>query len=228
MFDLDGTIMSTNVIEQYLWTRLPELSRARQVVEVGEVLGRLPGYLLTEQRDRGSFLRAVYRRYRGIDLAELEHRVDTTHDRLHPRAGVSPDAIRRIEEHRAAGHTTILITGAVVRPDPSAARPLRRDRRRRARGRRRRQAHRLPRHLAAGRGVPRRRGCSTTPSLHGVDLKREFAYADCHSDLPMLSTVGNPVAVSPDISLMRAAQRKKWSIVEWKTASPAPRWRLPR
>ena len=43
----------------------------------------------------------------------------------------------------------------------------------------------------------------------------------------MLSTVGNPVAVSPDISLMRAAQRKNWSIVEWKTKSPTPRWRLP-
>ena len=26
IFDLDGTIMSTNVIEQYLWARLPELS----------------------------------------------------------------------------------------------------------------------------------------------------------------------------------------------------------
>ncbi len=34
IFDLDGTIMSTNVIEQYLWARLPELSRARQVAEI--------------------------------------------------------------------------------------------------------------------------------------------------------------------------------------------------
>jgi len=64
-------------------------------------------------------------------------------------------------------------------------------------------------------------------SLHGVDLTRSFAYADSHSDLPMLTTVGNPVAVSPDISLMRAAQRKNWSIVEWKTKPPTPRWRLP-
>ena len=78
IFDLDGTIMSTNVVEQYLWARLPVLPAGAQVAEMAQVARRLPGYLLAEQRDRGSFLRAVYRRYRGLDLAALEHRVDTT------------------------------------------------------------------------------------------------------------------------------------------------------
>ena len=225
VFDLDGTIMSTNVIEQYLWMRLPELSGVDRVVELGEVLGRLPGYLLTEQRDRGSFLRAVYRRYRGVDLAELERRVDTTMtDFILDR--VSPDAVRRIEEHRAAGHTTILITGAVsvlTRPlrdlfDVILAAELGVDADGKATG-----------YLATSPlvGESRAAWLQHYASLHGVDLKLSFAYADSHSDLPMLSTVGHPVAVSPDISLMRAAQRKNWSIVEWKTARPAPRWRLP-
>ena len=62
---------------------------------------------------------------------------------------------------------------------------------------------------------------------HGADLSRSFAYADSHSDLPMLQTVGNAVAVSPDIPLMRAAGRRHWSIVEWKTKPPTPRWQLP-
>ena len=83
-----------------------------QLAEVAQVTRRLPGYLLAEQRDRGSFLRAVYRRYRGLDLAELEHRVDTT---MAPAilSRLSAEALQRIGEHRAAGHTTILITGAV-------------------------------------------------------------------------------------------------------------------
>ena len=42
VFDLDGTIMSTNVIEQYLWSRLPELSGPRQLAELGQVLQKLP------------------------------------------------------------------------------------------------------------------------------------------------------------------------------------------
>lgn len=33
--------------------------------------------------------------------------------------------------------------------------------------------------------------------LHGIDLVKSYAYADSHVDLPMLNTVGNPVAVGP-------------------------------
>ena len=57
--------------------------------------------------------------------------------------------------------------------------------------------------------------------------RQSFAYADSHSDLPMLQTVGNPVAVSPDIPLMRAAGRAHWSVVEWKIKPSMPRWALP-
>jgi fatty acyl-CoA reductase len=64
-------------------------------------------------------------------------------------------------------------------------------------------------------------------TLHDCDLRCSFAYADSHSDLPMLQTVGNPVAVSPDIPLMRAASRAHWSVVEWKIKPTMPRWKLP-
>jgi phosphoserine phosphatase len=122
IFDLDGTIMSTNVIEQYLWARLPELSRTQQLAEVGQVMRRLPSYLRAEQRDRGTFLRAVYRRYCGADLAALERFVDTSMA-PHILSRLSPEAVRRIREHRAARHTTVLITG-VVRPLTRPIQPL--------------------------------------------------------------------------------------------------------
>ena len=226
IFDLDGTIMSTNVIEQYLWSRLPELSPVGQIAEVGHVARRLPGYLLAEQRDRGDFLRAVYRRYRGLDLAALEQRVDTTMA-PHILSRLSPDALDRIQQHRAAGHTTILITGAVetlTRPlrqyfDVIVAAQLATD----AEGRCTGFLARPP--LV---GESRAAWLKHYASLHGVDLSRSFAYADSHSDLPMLETVGHPVAVSPDIPLMRAALRNQWSTVEWKTKPSTPRWQIPR
>jgi fatty acyl-CoA reductase len=226
IFDLDGTIMSTNVIEQYLWARLPELSRTQQLAEVGQVLRRLPSYLRAEHRDRGTFLRAVYRRYRGADLAALEHFVDTSMA-PHVLSRLSPEAVRRIRDHRAAGHTTILITG-VVRPLTRPLEPL------------------FDVIVAADLGIDAEGRCTgflTGPplvgesraswllhyaKLHGVDLAKSFAYADSHSDLPMLSTVGNAVAVSPDIPLMRAATANQWSIVEWKIKPIIPRWALPQ
>jgi HAD superfamily hydrolase (TIGR01490 family) len=225
IFDLDGTIMSTNVIEQYFWARLPELSLTGQLAEVGQVMRRLPAYLRAEQRDRGTFLRAVYRRYRGADLAALERFVDTSMA-PHILSRLSPEAVRRIREHRAAGHTTILITG-VVRPLTRPIEPL------------------FDVIVAAELGVDEEGRCTgflTAPplvgesraawlkhyaALHEVDLDRSFAYADSHSDLPMLETVGNAVAVSPDIPLMRAAHRNQWSVVEWKIKPIMPRWALP-
>jgi fatty acyl-CoA reductase len=225
IFDLDGTIMSTNVIEQYLWARLPELSRTQQLAEVGRVIRRLPSYLRAESRDRGTFLRAVYRRYRGADLAALERFVDMTMA-SHILNRLSPEATRRIREHRAAGHTTILITG-VVRPLTRPIQPL------------------FDVIVAADLAVDEDGRCTgflTGPPVvgesraawlqhyaaqHEIDLERSFAYADSHSDLPMLETVGNAVAVSPDIALMRAASRNQWSVVEWKIKPITPRWAMP-
>lgn len=225
IFDLDGTIMSTNVIEQYLWARLPELSRTQQLAEVGQVIRHLPSYLRAEQRDRGTFLRAVYRRYRGADLAALERFVDTSMA-PHILSRLSPEAVRRIREHRAAGHTTILITG-VVRPLTRPIQPL------------------FDVIVAADLGVDEEGRCTgflTGPPVvgesraawlkhyaaqHGTDLDRSFAYADSHSDLPLLETVGNAVAVSPDIALMRAATKNQWSVAEWKIKPIMPRWALP-
>ncbi len=43
----------------------------------------------------------------------------------------------------------------------------------------------------------------------------------------MLAAVGNAVAVSPDIPLMRAATARQWSTVEWKIKPITPRWALP-
>jgi hypothetical protein len=43
----------------------------------------------------------------------------------------------------------------------------------------------------------------------------------------MLTTVGNPVAVSPDVSLFRAARAARWQIVDWKTPSTSSRLEIP-
>ncbi len=224
-FDLDGTVMSTNVVETYLWSRLPELSPVGKLREVAGVLGSLPAYLVAERRDRGTFLRAMYRRYRGADLEALEAFVDSEMA-PHVLDRMSPDAIRRIREHRAAGHTTILITG-VIRPltrpleplfDVIVAAELATDRAGRCTG------------FLTGPpmvGESRSAWLHHYAALHDVDLAQSFAYADSHVDLPMLQAVGHPVAVSPDLGLLRAAKAGGWSVVDWKGMSPLPRWSMP-
>ena len=62
---------------------------------------------------------------------------------------------------------------------------------------------------------------------NGTDLTRSYAYADSHSDLPLLQAVGHPVAVRPDVTLQRHAKKNRWPIVDWASPASASRMLLP-
>jgi alcohol-forming fatty acyl-CoA reductase len=220
VFDLDGTVASTNVITSYLRARRSDRPAAFGA-DLARMLATLPRYLALDARSRESFLRAFYQRFEGVDRAALEALVD---DELADRIlhDLKPAAVRRIREHRDRGHRTVLITGALssfcrpLRPlfDTIVAAELAVDGRGLATG-----------HLAspplvgAGRAAWLRRHADH----HGADLGRSFAYADSRSDLPLLRAVGHPVAVDPDAGLHRTARRERWPVAIWSTTGSAPR-----
>ncbi len=219
VFDLDGTLMSSNVLESYLWVRLPELGAVARAREVGGVLRRLPALLAAERRDRSDFLRQVYKRYEGADLAQLDALVDEVLTD-HTLARVSAAALRRVRAHRAAGHRTVLLTGA-IRPLTRPFAPL--------------FDEVVSAHLAAD-AAGRATGYLASPplvgearsawvvrhaQLGGYDLARSYAYADSHSDLPLLRCVGLPTAVSPDVPLLRAARAARWPVETWAAPDAA-------
>jgi len=220
-FDMDGTLLSSNVVETYLWLRLQEMSAAERTAQVGRISARLPGLIRAERSDRSAFLRAIYREYAGARLAGLDEIVD---DVLtdHVLARLAPAAVRRVREHRAAGQPTVLITGA-IRPLTRPLAPL--------------FDHIVAAELAVDdRGIctgyldaSPLTGESRAAWIHDwarrndVDLTKSYAYADSHSDLPMLQAVGRPVAVRPDVTLFRHARRNRWDIVDWASPDAAGR-----
>lgn len=220
-FDMDGTLLSSNVIETYLWMRLQELSPAERLGELGRVAARLPGLVRAERRQRSAFLRSIYREYAGARLADLDTVVDEVLTD-HVLSRLAPAAVRRIREHRAAGHTTVLITGA-IRPLTRPVAPL--------------FDHIEAADLAADdRGIctgflassplvgeSRSAWMRHWAAAEGIDLSHSYGYADSHSDLPLLAAVGQPVAVSPDVALARHARRQHWTIVDWASPDAASR-----
>jgi alcohol-forming fatty acyl-CoA reductase len=212
VFDLEGTVIASNTVEQYLWTRLATLPRSKWPQELGDLLRTLPRYLRAERRDRGDFIRTFMRRYEGVDEAELRRLVDETiADALLQRA--MPEAIRRIRAHREAGHRTVLITGTIdVLVEPIAP---------------------LFDEVVAGRMHSRDgvwTGYLDRPPLvdearaawlrgyadtAGIELAKSYAYGDSHSDRAWLELVGHPQAVNPDAALYRHAKRKRWKIHSW-------------
>lgn len=229
VFDMDGTLLPSNVVETLLWLRLPELTSRERARDLLRLAKDVPSWLNAERRDRGAFLRSVYRRFEGASVSDLDEFVDASLA-THLAERLSAAAVRKVREHRKAGHTTILITGSVA----ALTRPLR------------------PlfdvivsADLAvepAPDGTRRANGFLTNPPLVGearaawligyarrvgADLSASFAYGDSHSDLPVLRAVGRPTAVSPDVALYRAARAAAWPIEDWTTHRTASRWRLP-
>ncbi len=50
--------------------------------------------------------------------------------------------------------------------------------------------------------------------LHDIDLSRSYAYADSSTDIPMLESVGNAIAVCPKKALRKVAHARNWTILE--------------
>jgi hypothetical protein len=61
----------------------------------------------------------------------------------------------------------------------------------------------------------------------GLDLAECWAYSDSSNDLPMLSTVGHPVAVNPDARLKRVARESGWDIRDFRTGRKAAKIGVP-
>src|SRR5215211_6169278 len=61
----------------------------------------------------------------------------------------------------------------------------------------------------------------------GLDLTRCTAYSDSANDLPMLSLVGNAVAVNPDTELRAIAKARGWPIRDFRTGRKAAKIGVP-
>ncbi len=53
-------------------------------------------------------------------------------------------------------------------------------------------------------------------SRHDIDLDQSYAYSDSISDVPMLETVGHPIAVNPDRELARLSKERGWEVLEFR------------
>ena len=225
VFDMEGTILPSNVVESYVWSRMADTPWYDWPAELYDVFSRVPGYLSADRRDRGEFLRTFFRRYEGASVEGIDHLVDEVVSEFMLQK-VASAAVRRIREHREAGHRTMLVTAAAepfVKPiaplfDLVVAAKLEiRD-------------GRYTGFLAEPPlvGEARAAWLRRYAMLEGADLKQSYAYADSHSDLSLLRTVGNPVAVSPDAALLRVARRRRWPVEEWGMSGGMPRVRFPK
>ncbi len=224
VFDLENTLVASNVVDSYAWLATRHDGDPTRAAFVVRLLRDAPAMLAADRVDRGDFLRAFYRRYDGAPVERLRtDGAELWHELLLTRA--FPDGLRRVREHRAVGHRTLLVTGAldvVVEPlqplfDEIVCAHL---------GQR---AGRFTGELldAPPTGEARAAIMADYAGRHGLDLAESVAYADSASDLPMLEAAGHPVAVNPETKLASIARRRGWHVERWPRSPGGPRRVLP-
>jgi alcohol-forming fatty acyl-CoA reductase len=220
VFDMEGTVVDSNIVQQYLWVRSAGYRKAAWPAEVLRILGSVPGYLRAERRNRGEFIRGFLRRYEGMPVARLEKIVAGGYgDTM--RRHTSHEALAQIQAHKDAGHRTVLVSGSIgllAKPfenlfDEVVATTMHE------------RNGVLTGYLTKPPIVDESRAAWLTryAKEHGADLAASYGYGDSHADLGWLEMLGHPTAVNPDPQLSAEAKKRQWAIEDWKKGMRSPK-----
>ena len=224
-FDLENTLIASNVVESYSFLATRRLNGPERARYVLRTLAEAPGLLKLDKRDRTDFLRHFYRRYENAPVDQIDEDAREMMTQLILTKSF-PDGLRRVREHRAAGHHTVLITGALsfnvaglkplfdeivaaqmsVRPDGTYSGEMT---------------------TVPPTGEARAQLLADYCDAEGFRLDECVAYADSSSDLPLFEAVGFPVAVNPETRLAAIARKRGWLVEHWSKAAGGPRPLLP-
>jgi putative phosphoserine phosphatase/1-acylglycerol-3-phosphate O-acyltransferase len=212
-FDLDGTIIASHSVTDMFVERL----KAGQVsLDEFRDLVTLSARYLLKTGDFEDGMAASVANLRGqpeSDLVRLGQKV--SRERL--LGHVFPEIRALLRAHRDRGHTIAIVTSAT-----------------------RYQAQPLAEHLGiehllctelgvtGGRFTGSIRGepCYGPNKLTAVrafarrkriTLRRSYFYSNGSEDLPLLEAVGHPVAVNPDRTLRRTAERSGWPVYDFES-----------
>lgn len=214
-YDLEGTLVSTNLVHTLGFYAKNQQGLLRTFKKSASTLLSIPLFAVTDQYSRKVFNDLFFKRYKGESEDRLRFFAgELFEDVLKP--AVYPGAFELIEKSRSLGLRQVVVTGAL----DLSVKPLMQ-----YLGIEDYVANRLEfvNGVATGRLLPPVLAAATKASWirtfaerEGISLSDSFAYSDSMSDLPMLSVVGHPAAVNPDMRLRQTALHHDWPILNLK------------
>jgi alcohol-forming fatty acyl-CoA reductase len=212
IFDVDGTLVGSNVVSYYAWLKMREMPPVARPLWVATFLPKVPYYWALDKVSRAHFNRAFYKNYAGWKPARAKHLGQKSFPGF-TLSRIYPDALACLRKHKQMGHRVVLLSGALdflLDPLKDLADDVLCASLQEENG-----SYTGELSGAPVAGEARARMLASYARRRGVDLRRSYAYADSISDLPMLEAVGNPVAVNPDRRLAAAAKSREWKIQRW-------------
>ena len=214
-YDLEGTLVSTNLVHTLGYYARNQPGLFRSFKKSAATVLSLPLFAVTDQYSRKVFNDLFFTRYKGESEDRLRFFADDLFEKV-LKPAVFPGTFELIEKARSLGMRQVVVTGALdlsVKPlmeylgiEDYAANKLE-----------------FVNGIATGRLLPPVLAAATKASWirifaerEGISLSESFAYSDSMSDLPMLSIVGHPAAVNPDMRLRQTALHHDWPILNLK------------
>lgn len=211
-FDVDGTLVRTNLVHPTLYYMLRQRSPVRSLGRIAKMALQSPRLVMAEMQDRRLFNEMLFQAYAGMSRDRLYLLADDAFESV-MKPALFPAAKQLVARCRAEGHEVVLVSGALDF-----------------------LMERLVEHLGASSFIANRLeikdGFATGRLLRpvvagpekarlireharagGHDLSECFGYSDSYSDVPMLSVVGHPAAVNPDAKLERLARAYGWPVL---------------
>jgi HAD superfamily hydrolase (TIGR01490 family) len=209
-FDVDGTLVTTNLVHPTLFYLLNQSTPLHSLLKVGVALAKSPWMVMAETRDRRLFNELLFTSYGGLSEDRLLLLAEEAFDKV-IKPALYPGAKDLVKTSLEKGHDVILVSGALDFLMEYLAKHLG------ATGvianrleiKDRFATGKLLRPVVAGPEKAR----LIREDARARDLDGCFAYSDSYSDVPMLSVVGHPAAVNPDRRLSLLAQAYHWPII---------------
>lgn len=217
-FDVDGTLVRTNLVHPTLYYLMHQRSPMRSLQKLARAAIRTPQLVWAELQDRRMFNEMLFQAYDGISEDRLHLLADDAFESV-LKPALFPHAKDLVARCRDEGQDVVIISGALDFLMTRLAKHL---------GATHVIANRLEIKdgYATGRllrpvvaGPEKARLVREHARTHNHDLDECFAYSDSYSDVPMLSVVGHPAAVNPDSKLERLARTYGWPVLALDKAS---------
>jgi HAD superfamily hydrolase (TIGR01490 family) len=214
-YDLEGTLVSTNLVHTLGFYARHQPGILRSLKKSAATILSLPVFAVTDQYSRKVFNDLYFKRYKGESEDRLRFFAQELFDSV-IKPAVFPGAYELVEKSRNLGLRQVVVTGAL----DVSVKPLMQHL-----GITDYVANRLEfvNGIATGRLLPPVMAAATKASWirtfaerEGLSLSDSYAYTDSMSDLPMLSVVGHPAAVNPDMRLRQTALHHDWPILDLK------------
>ena len=212
-YDMDGTLVRTNLVHAFAYNARNQQGLWRSVKKTLSTFASVPLFLAADFYNRRLFNDIFFVRYRGESEDRLRYLADELFETT-IKPSIYPGAYTLIAKSRELGLRQVLVTGALDITVQPLARHLEIDDY---------VTNRLEfvDGYATGRLLPPVMAAATKASWIRIYAEKErlnltdcYGYSDSMSDLPMLSVVGHPTAVNPDLRLRNTALQHDWPILD--------------